>query len=92
VGNFKVGDNISQYSSEQRAYGVTDSIYRSANEPFNGCGNANCALGAGSSPIGISGRIDAILLANPKIYHGPDGKPLTPSTPGGNVLNLTIPH
>lgn len=89
--SFKVGDNISQYASEQRAYGVTDSIYRSANEPYNGCGNANCALGAGSSPIGISGRIDAILRANPNIYHGPDGKPLTPQNPGGNVLNIVIP-
>ena len=90
--SFKVGDNISQYQSEQRAYGVTDFIYRSANEPYNGCGDAKCALGAGSSPIGIPGRIDAILLANPKIYHSPDGKPLTPANQGGNVLNLVVPH
>jgi hypothetical protein len=95
--SIKVGDNISQYTSEQRAYGVTDSIYRSANEPYNGCGNPNCALGAGSSPIGISKRIDAILLANPKLYHGLDGKPMTSSNPGGNVLNIppaqiTVPH
>jgi hypothetical protein len=67
---------------------VTDFIYRSANEPYNGCGNSNCALGAGSSPIGISGRIDAILRAHPDIYHGLDGKPLTPQNAGGNVLNI----
>ena len=92
LGNFKVGDDISQYRSEQRAYAITDSIYRSANEPYNGCGNPNCALGAGSSPLGIPGRIDAILLANPKIYHSADGKPLTSTNQGGNVLNITVPH
>jgi hypothetical protein len=90
--SFKVGDNISQYASEQRAYGVTDAIYRSANESYNGCGNANCALGAGSSPIGISGRVDSILLANPNIYHGLNGKPMTSSNPGGNVLGVVVPH
>lgn len=92
LGNFKVGDDISQYRSEQRAYAITDSIYRSANEPYNGCGNANCALGAGSSPLGIPGRIDAILLANPKLYHSADGKPLTSTSQGGNVLNIVVPH
>jgi hypothetical protein len=59
---------------------------------YNGCGNPNCALGAGSSPLGIPGRIDAILLANPKIYHSADGKPLTSTNQGGNVLNITVPH
>jgi len=91
-GNFKVGDDISAYRSEQRAYGVTDAIYRSANEPYSGCASDACKLGAGSSPIGIPGRVDAILLANPKIYHSADGKPLTSTNQGGNVLNLTIPH
>jgi RHS repeat-associated protein len=90
--SFHVGQDISQYASEQRAYRVTDSIYRSANEPYNGCGNANCALGAGSSPLGMQGRIDAILRAHPDIYHGPDGRPLTPQNPGGNVLNIVVPH
>ena len=89
---FTVGTDISQYSSEQRAYRVTDAIYRSANEPYNGCGNANCALRAGSSPIGIGQRIDQILLANPKLYHSSDGKPLTQKNQGGNVLNLVVPH
>jgi len=90
--SFHVGQDISQYASEQRAYRVTDFIYRSANEPYNGCGNASCALGAGSSPLGIQGRIDAILRAHPDIYHGPDGRPLTQQTPGGNVLNIVVPH
>jgi RHS repeat-associated protein len=90
--SFHVGQDISQYASEQRAYRVTDAIYRSANESYNGCGNANCALGAGSSPIGINGRIDSILRANPGIYHGPDGRPLTPQNPGGNVLSIVVPH
>jgi hypothetical protein len=63
-GLFSLGLDISQYASEQRAYRVTDSIYRTANEPFNGCGNAGCALGAGSSPIGIGQRTDQILLAH----------------------------
>ena len=91
-GNYTVGTIISQYSSEQRAYKVTDAIYRSANEPYNGCGNANCALGAGSSPIGLSQRIDQILFAHPDAYHSSDGRPLTPTNQGGNVLNLTVPH
>ncbi len=89
----KLGQDISQYVSEQRAYAITDAIYRSANEPFNGCGNANCALGAGSSPIGIAGRVDAILLANPQIYRSTvNGKPLTPTNQGGNVLGIVVPH
>jgi RHS repeat-associated protein len=45
-GNFKVGDDISAYRSEQRAYGVTDAIYRSANEPYSGCASDACKLGA----------------------------------------------
>jgi RHS repeat-associated protein len=89
---FTVGQDISQYASEQRAYRVTDAIYRSANEPYNGCGNANCALGAGSSPIGIGNRIDQILVANPRLYHSADGKPLTQRNQGGNVLNIVVPH
>src|SRR5204863_8751057 len=89
---FTVGINISQYASEQRAYGVTDAIYRSANERFNGCGNANCALGAGSSPIGIGQRIDQILLANPQLYHSSDGRPLTLKNQGGNMLNFVVPQ
>jgi RHS repeat-associated protein len=91
-GNYTVGTIISQYSSEQRAYKVTDAIYRSANESYNGCGNTNCALGAGSSPIGLSQRIDQILFAHPDLYHSSDGRPLTPTNQGGNVLNLTVPH
>jgi hypothetical protein len=88
-----LGQDISQYTSEQRAYAITDSIYRSANEPYNGCGNANCALGAGSSPIGIPGRVDAILLANPGIYKSAlNGKPLTPTNQGSNVLGIVVPH
>jgi RHS repeat-associated protein len=89
---FTVGVNISQYASEQRAYRVTDAIYRSANEPYNGCGSANCALGAGSSPIGLGQRIDQILFANPDRYHSNDGKPLTQKNQGGNVLNVVAPH
>lgn len=91
-GLFTLGVDISQYSSEQRAYRVTDSIYRTANDPFNGCGNASCALGAGSSPIGLGQRIDQILLAHPDIYHSSDGRPLTRTNQGGNVLNLVVPH
>jgi len=90
--SFKPGTDISQYSSEQRAYRVTDSIYRSANEPYYGCADAKCALGAGSSPLGIGGRIDNILLAHPELYHSPDGRPLTSTNQGTNVLNLTVPH
>jgi len=90
--SFHVGQDISQYASEQRAYRVTDAIYRSANESYNGCGNANCALGAGSSPVGIPGRVDAILLANPNIYHGLNGKPMTSTNQGGNVLGVVVPH
>jgi uncharacterized protein RhaS with RHS repeats len=88
---FKLGVDISAYASEQRAYGVTDSIYRSANEPYNGC-DSGCALGARSSPLGMAGRIDQILLTNPALYHSSDGKPLTQTNQGGNVLNLVVQH
>lgn len=90
--NIKVGDDISAYRSEQRAYAITDTIYRSANEAYHGCGSDKCTLGAGSSPLGIPGRIDQILLANPKIYHSSEGKPLTYTNQDGNIVNLTIPH
>ena len=90
--SFHVGQDISGYASEQRAYRVTDAIYRSANEPYHGCASDQCALGAGSSPIGLQGRIDAILLAHPDLYHGLDGKPMTAQNPGGNVLNIVVPH
>jgi RHS repeat-associated protein len=91
--SFKVGDDITQYASEQRAYGVTDSIYRSANETYNGCTGAdpNCALGGGTSPIGIRGRVDAILLAHPGTYHGTDGRPMTSTNQGANVLGIVAP-
>jgi hypothetical protein len=48
---FTVGVDISQYASEQRAYRVTDSIYRSANEPYNGCGMPTVHLGPGQARL-----------------------------------------
>jgi len=72
-GNYKVGDIISQYSSEQLAFAIRDAIYRSATEPYHGCPGDQCALGAGSSPIGIPRRIDQILLEIPSCITPPTG-------------------
>jgi len=92
-GTFKVGANITRYQSEQRAYRVTDTLFRSANESGRFyCGANDCILGRGLRlPSQLSREIDRIL-ANSPLYRS-DGMPLAPSNEGGSVVNgLTVPH
>jgi hypothetical protein len=90
---FNVGQDITRYQSEQRAYRVTDSIFRQENEShqFN-CGLNDCTLGTGlKMPSQVPGVIDNIL-ANSPLYRS-NGRGLSPDNQGGSVVNgLTVPH
>jgi RHS repeat-associated protein len=95
TGEFKVGQDITRYQSEQRAYHVTDSVLRSANETYHfGCGPVgDCTLGIGLRlPVQVTPEIDRIL-ANSPLYKTRDGKPISPTNQGGSVVNgLVVPH
>jgi RHS repeat-associated protein len=88
LGNFKVGQDITQYQSEQRAYHVTDSIFRSANQTghFN-CGVEDCILGTGlKMPGQVTNEVDRILQFSYKSHV--NQQPLTPANQGGSI----VPH
>jgi RHS repeat-associated protein len=88
LGNFKVGQDITQYQSEQRAYHVSDSILRSGNQTENyNCGMTECTLGTGlKNPGQVTGEVDRILQNNYK--SSINKQPLTPANQGGWV----VPH
>lgn len=88
TGAFKVGQDITQYASEQRAYHVTDSIFKSANETNHyNCGlMGDCSLGKGIVSAKVTQEIDRILAQNYK--SSVNNKPLTPSNQGGSI----VPH
>src|SRR5207302_2651699 len=78
------GQNITPYSSEQRAYGVSNTILGSANETSNfACGAGICTLGRGVLPSQVPGVVDNILRSN-SIYNV-GGKPMTANNPGTSV-------
>lgn len=88
LGNFTVGQDITQYQSEQRAYHVSDSILRSGNqtEKYN-CGLSVCVLGVGlKNPGEVTAEVDRILQNNYK--SSINQQPLTPANQGGAV----VPH
>jgi len=93
AGSFKVGADITRYTSEQRAYGVTDSILKTDNEnkQFD-CGMLHsCTLGRGVMTGTIPGIVDDILAHSP--FYRSNGKPLSPSNQGGSVVNgLVVPQ
>jgi RHS repeat-associated protein len=86
-GTFTVGQDITQYASEQRAYHVSDSILRSENthETFQ-CGIATCQLGNTVLRGQVTSIIDQILRANYK--SAINNQPLTEKNPGASV----VPH
>ncbi len=89
---FQVGTDITRYQSEQRAYGVSDSILRSENtsEHF-ACGLSDCILGTGLAMRGqLTDTVDRIL-ANSPIYRS-GGQPLSPTNQGGSVVKLQVPQ
>jgi hypothetical protein len=88
LGNFKVGQDITQYQSEQRAFHVSDSILRSGNqsEKYN-CGLSECVLGTGlKNPGQVTSEVDRILQNNYK--SSINKQPLTPANQGGAI----VPH
>ena len=89
---FKVGMDITRYSSEQRAYGVTDSILRSNNESGHfACGLSDCILGTGLTMRGqLSDTVDRILSNSPN--YRSNGAPLSPTNQGGSVVNGLVPQ
>jgi hypothetical protein len=87
-GDFKIGQDITQYQSEQRAFHVSDSILRSGNqsEKFN-CGLSDCVLGTGlKNPGQVTSEVDRILQQNYK--SSINQQPLTPANQGGSI----VPH
>lgn len=83
------GQNITPYSSEQRAYGVSNTILGSANETSNfACGAGTCTLGRGVLPSQVPGIVDNILRSN-SIYNV-NGKPMASNNPGTSVVNGVV--
>ena len=82
------GMNITPYQSEQRAYGVTNSILNSGNEsrPYV-CGSGGCLFGKGASDI--PGTVDRLVGSNPIYNQG--GKPMSSSNQGPSVVNGVTP-
>jgi hypothetical protein len=88
TGQFKVGQDITQYQSEQRAYGVSDSILRSGNASAKfECGVNPCVLGKDLTlRANVPAEIDRILLNH---YTSSINKqPLSPTNQGGSI----VPH
>ena len=90
---FKVGQDITRYQSEQRAYHVTDSILRSGNETYHfACGLSDCTLGTGLAMRSQLTEVIDRILANSPLYRS-NGQPMSPANQGGSVVNgLTVPH
>jgi RHS repeat-associated protein len=91
TGAFTVGQDITQYASEKRAYQVTDSIFRSANASFRrGCGvGGECILGAGIIPGKVTSEINRLLAYPGNNYKSStNGQPLSPTNEGGSI----VPH
>ena len=86
--NFKVGQDITRYQSEQRAYGVTDSILKSGNENWHfACGFSDCLLGTGQQMLSQRAGVIDQIMANSPLYRS-NGQPLSPTNQGGSV----VPH
>lgn len=91
--SFKIGQDITRYQSEQRAYHVSDSILRSGNETAHfHCGVADCVLGVGLAlPAKVTEQVDRILAHAD--YYKSNGQALSESNQGGSVVRgLTVPH
>lgn len=87
LGNFKVGQDITQYQSEQRAYHVTDSILRAEGTHMDiACGFSPCSLGSTVMRGQVTSIVDQILKYNYK--SAINNQPLTEQNPGASV----VPH
>ncbi len=91
--NFRVGQDITRYQSEQRAYAVTDAILKSAKEkaPFN-CGIEDCILGRGLDLLAQRPGVIDKLMEHSDLYRS-NGQPLSSTNQGGSVVRgLVVPH
>jgi RHS repeat-associated protein len=83
-GNFTVGNNITRYQSEQRAYGVTNAILSSegvnANEGCDGCN-----LGQNTMQGQVPGVVNRIMNSGTNYMSG--GQHMGPKNQGGSVVN-----
>jgi RHS repeat-associated protein len=87
--NFQVGQDITRYQSEQRAYAVTDSILKSGNENWHfACGFEDCILGTGLQLLALRSDVIGRLMAGSPLYRS-NGQPLSPTNQGGSVV---VPH
>jgi len=92
------GSDITHYQSEQRAYGVTNSILNSENESRKfDCGMSTCSLGRGTMTGQLPGIVDDLLSHSP--VYNVNGKPMSSTNQGGSVVNgvnqhpnTTVPH
>lgn len=88
TGQFTVGQDITQYQSEKRAYFVSDAILRSENESERfKCAQTDCVLGKDlKMPSQLPAEIDRLLQNNYK--SSINDQPLTPTNQGGSI----VPH
>ena len=83
-GNFTVGNPISRYQSEQRAYGVTNSILSSEGVNANeGC--SGCNLGQNTMQGQVPGIVNQIVNYGNNYMSG--GQHMGPKNQGGSVVN-----
>jgi len=88
--NFQVGQDITRYQSEQRAYAVTDSILKSGNENWHfACGFDDCILGTGLQLLALRSDVIGRLMAGSPLYRS-NGRPLSPTNQGGSVVNGVV--
>jgi RHS repeat-associated protein len=84
TGDFTVGNNITRYQSEQRAYGVTNSILSSEGVNANeGC--MGCDLGRSTMQGQVPSIVDRIMNVSNNYMSG--GKHMGPKNQGGSVVN-----
>jgi hypothetical protein len=84
TGNFTVGNNITRYQSEQRAYGVTNAILSSEGVNANeGC--MGCDLGRSTMQGQVPSIVDRIMNVGNNYMSG--GKHMGPKNQGGSVVN-----
>jgi len=94
--NIKVGADITNYQSEQRAFGVSNTILNAESQRAAvPCGAlSSCKLGGGTLPAQVPGIVDQILGYAPNHYSS-GGQPLSKTNQGGSVvegLHPTVPQ
>jgi len=85
------GQNITPYTSEVNAYGVTNSILSIENQSVNyPCGMGSCTLGPGVMGGAVPGIVDRIVANDPRYNQG--GRPMSSTNQGPSVVNGVTPN